>query len=134
MPAATKLVEKLSVNQQRVYEILTASIKPLTAYEVIDHASTDEMWAPPTVYRALKHLIKRGLVHRLESQKAFIACTRSHQADTSVIFAVCENCGTTKELLDDEISTRLKRCADENSFHVAKATLELRGLCLLCAV
>ena len=134
MSAGAERLPKLSVNQQRVFDTLKAETHPLTAYEIIDRVSTNGVWAPPTVYRALEHLIKRGLVHRLESQKAFIACTRSHQADTSVIFAVCENCGTTKELLDDEISTRLKRCADENSFHVAKATLELRGLCLLCAV
>ena len=132
MPAASSSPEKLSVNQQRVYEILTTSIKPLTAYEVIDHVGIDEAWAPPTVYRALKYLIRRGLVHRLESQKAFIACTRPHHAGTSVIFAVCENCGSTRELLDEDISTRLKRCADENDFRVAKTTLELRGLCLLC--
>ena len=134
MPAAANRSKTLSVNQQRVYQTLTASIRPLTAYEVIDRVNTEDVWAPPTVYRALNTLIELGLIHRIESRKAFLACTCPHQADTSAIFVVCDNCGITKELLDDEVSARLKRCADENKFRIARTTLELRGLCQQCAV
>ena len=134
MPVAATLPKRLSVNQQRVYQTLTSSIRPLTAYEVIDRVSAEDVWAPPTVYRALNALIELGLVHRLESRKAFVACTRSHQPVTSAIFVVCNNCGATKELLDEDISTRLKRCADANKFYLVKATLELQGLCQQCAV
>ena len=132
MPAAAKQRSKLSVNQQRVHDTLTAAIQPLTAYEVIDRISTDGTWAPPTVYRALKRLIEQGLVHRLESRNAFVACTCPHKMNESVIFIVCEKCDATKELLDGEISARLKQRADEHSFLVARTTLELRGLCERC--
>ena len=132
MPAAAEQRSKLSVNQQRVHDTLTAAIQPLTAYEVIDRISTDGTWAPPTVYRALKRLIEQGLVHRLESRNAFVACTCQHKMNESVIFIVCEKCDATKELLDVEISTRLKQLADEHSFLVARRTLELRGLCERC--
>ena len=133
MPSDTKATQKLSTNQQRVFDTLKSETRPLTAYEVIDRVSTDEVWAPPTVYRALKRLIEEGLVHRLESRKAFLACTHSHQNDAWVVFTICENCGNTRELSDDEIVSRLKRRASENDFLVTKVALELRGLCQTCA-
>ena len=75
MPAGAKRPPKLYVNQQRVFDTLKAETRPLTAYEVIDRVSTNGVWAPPTVYRALKRLIEESLVHRLESRNAFLACT-----------------------------------------------------------
>ena len=127
-----KRSSKLSANQQLVFDTLKAESGPLTAYEVIDRVSTGSVWAPPTVYRALKRLIDEGLVHRLESQNAFLACTRSHQSEAWNIFTICENCGATQELSDDDIATRLKDRAAENDFLVAKMTLELRGVCKTC--
>ena len=127
-----KRSSKLSANQQLVFDTLKAESGPLTAYEVIDRVSTGSVWAPPTVYRALKRLIDEGLVHRLESQNAFLACTRSHQSETWNVFTICENCGATQELSDDDIATRLRGRAAENDFLVAEMTLELRGVCRTC--
>ena len=81
MPAGAKRPPKLYVNQQRVFDTLKAETPPLTAYEVIDRVSTNGVWAPPTVYRALKRLIEEDLVHRLESRNAFLACTHPYQND-----------------------------------------------------
>ena len=134
MSAGAEKSPKLSVNQQRVFNTLKAETHPLTAYEIIDRVSTNGVWAPPTVYRALKRLIKEGLVHRLESRNAFLACTHPHHNNAWVVFTICENCRTTQELSDAEISARLKDRANENDFFVAKVTLELRGLCHTCII
>ena len=116
MPAGAKRPPKLYVNQQRVFDTLKAETPPLTAYEVIDRVSTNGVWAPPTVYRALKRLIEEGLVHRLESRNAFLACTHPHQNDARVVFAICVNSGITQKLSDAAIATRLKTRANEHDF------------------
>ena len=116
MPAGAKRPPKLYVNQQRVFDTLKAETRPLTAYEVIDRVSTNGVWAPPTVYRALKRLIEESLVHRLESRNAFLACTHPHQHDARVVFAICVNSGITQKLSDAAIATRLKTRANENDF------------------
>ena len=134
MSAGAEKSPKLSVNQQRVFDTLKAETHPLTAYEIIDRVSTNGVWAPPTVYRALKRLIKEGLVNRLESRNAFLACTHPHHNNAWVVFTICENCRTTQELSDAEIAARLNDRANENDFFVAKVTLELRGLCHTCII
>ena len=103
--SVTKGLSKLSANQQLVFDTLKAESGPLTAYEVIDRVSTGSVWAPPTVYRALKRLIDEGLVHRLESQNAFLACTRSHQSKAWIVLQFARiagqprSCRTTTLLL-----------------------------------
>ena len=50
--------------------------------------------APLQVYRALDKLVETGLVHRLESLNAFVACAHKHcHDDCASAFAICEKCG-----------------------------------------
>ena len=54
---------------------LLSSHRPLGAYEVIDELAKSMLRpAPITVYRALDFLMENGLVHRIESRNAFLAC------------------------------------------------------------
>ena len=107
--------------------------RPLTAYELIDRVSTDTIWAPPTVYRALRRLIEQGLIHRLESRNAFLACTVSHQKNEWAVFTIWDRCDESQELIDEELASILKAHAKQKSFQVREMTLELRGLFRLCA-
>src|SRR5580698_11518573 len=67
--------ERLTPIRRRVLEALLASHAPLGAYELIDRlAVRDDKPAPITIYRALDFLREQGLVHRIESRNAFIAC------------------------------------------------------------
>src|SRR5438105_11892694 len=71
--------QRLTATRRRVLEALTASHQPLGAYEIIDRlAASGPRPAPPTVYRALDFLVANGLVHRIESRNAFIACVNNH--------------------------------------------------------
>ena len=125
--------QNLTTRQQRIFDALKDEKRPLTAYELIDRVSTDTVWAPPTIYRALRRLMDQGLVHRLESRNAFLACTISHQKNEWVAFTVCDRCNAAEEFIDDELASRLKARAQQKRFHVLETTLELRGLCPLCA-
>ena len=129
-PSARK---NLTTRQQRIFDILKNEKRPLTAYELIGRVSTDTIWAPPTIYRALQRLIEQGLVHRLESRNAFLACTVSHQKNEWVAFTVCDRCNAAEEFIDEELAARLRTRAQEMSFQILETTLELRGLCRLCA-
>ena len=129
-PSARK---NLTTRQQRIFDILKNEKRPLTAYELIGRVSTDTIWAPPTIYRALQRLIEQGLVHRLESRNAFLACTVSHQNNEWVAFTVCDRCNAAEEFIDEELAARLRTRAQEMSFQILETTLELRGLCRLCA-
>ena len=53
--------------------------------------------APITVYRALDFLRDNGLVHRIESRNAFVACVNNHGGDDLVVFLICERCGAVGE-------------------------------------
>ena len=59
--------------------------------------------APITVYRALDFLMENGLVHRIESRNAFLACAHNHDASSSVAFLICDRCHSATELEDAQI-------------------------------
>ena len=75
----------------------------------------------------------QGLVHRLESRNAFLACTVSHQKNEWAVFTIWDRCDGSQELIDEELASILEAHAKQKSFQVREMTLELRGLFRLCA-
>lgn len=127
----------LAANPRKVYAVLKAARRPLTAYQLIEALRDEGMTAPPTVYRALNRLMEAGLAHRIESVNAYVACAVDH-ADApagagSVVFTLCEACGRAREVVDPRLGADLERCAQACDFIVDRATLELRGRCRDCA-
>ena len=87
--------ERLTAMRRHVLEVLSASHKPLGAYEIMDRAAlTGTRPAPITIYRALDFLRDNGLVHRIESRNAFVACVADHASGELVVFLICEHCGS----------------------------------------
>ncbi|WP_417668029.1 Fur family transcriptional regulator [Roseibium sp.] len=124
----------LTKNQALVFGALSKADGPLTAYGILDLLRSDGFRAPLQVYRALDKLVDFGMVHRLESLNAFVAC--SHPGCTShesAAFAICETCGQVEEFAPDNAISLLKAWAQEKKFKLAKTTVELRGLCAKCA-
>src|SRR5581483_10400504 len=90
--------QRLTAMRRKVLDELLASHKPLGAYEIIDRlALRGARPAPITAYRALEFLRENGLVHRIESRNAFVACVHNHLADELVVFMICEHCGAVGE-------------------------------------
>ena len=123
----------LTRNQSLVYTALTRAPGPLSAYTILDNLREEGLRAPLQVYRALDKLVEIGLVHRLESLNAFVACHHGHGDHDAAVFAICEHCGRVLELSDDATIHRLETLARDVDFAVAKTTIELRGLCERCA-
>ncbi|MBW8320682.1 MAG: transcriptional repressor [Arenimonas sp.] len=126
----------LTKNQSLVLDALSQAGAPLSAYGILDVLRDKGFRAPLQVYRALDKLVEFGLVHRLESINAFVAC--AHQKSDccthgTVAFAICNSCGRVEEFHDHAIDHRLADWARSKRFKAEKTTIELRGVCAACA-
>lgn len=123
----------LTRNQSLVLDALSHAEAPLSAYTILDRLRGDGFRAPLQVYRALDKLTGLGLVHRLESLNAFVACIQPHCHEAGMIaFAICETCGQVDEFSDEQVAERLSGWAAGQGFHPHKTTIEIRGTCAAC--
>ncbi|MDC7787466.1 Fur family zinc uptake transcriptional regulator [Rhodoplanes tepidamans] len=126
--------ERLTPMRRQVLEILAGSHKPLGAYEILELVAPEgPRPAPITVYRALDFLIAQGLVHRIESRNAFLACSHSHAAGALVAFLICERCGAVGEAPSTAISDAIKASAKALGFTPKISVIEVTGVCAHCA-
>jgi Fur family zinc uptake transcriptional regulator len=122
---------KLSRNQSQVLACLKEAGAPLSAYAILDKVRVSGISHPPTVYRALNELMQKGMVHRLQTRSAFIAC--GHGAcDGKFAFAICRQCERVVEILlsDDDQAALLGLAPEEIT--PEQVTLEIAGLCDTC--
>ncbi len=126
-------VPELTKNQSLVYDALTGAEGPLSAYTILDRLRGSGFRAPLQVYRALDKLVEFGMVHRLESLNAFVAC-RHPGCDTceTIAFAICEKCGKVAEVADEELARQLNDLAERTGFTPKKSIVEVRGHCRDC--
>lgn len=123
--------ERWTRPRRRTYELLVRSGAPVKAYDLLSsYAAEGEPPAkPPTIYRDLDFLLTHGLVHRIESLNAFVACTAegAHSAE----FLICDCCGRVEELGLGVEKAALAAAADRG-FRPARVVLEVHGLCVAC--
>jgi len=125
--------ERLTPMRRRVLEALAASHRPLGAYEIMDQVGErGARPAPITVYRALDFLRQNGLVHRIESRNAFVACVRNHRSDALVAFLICESCGAVGEAPAAAASETLAAAARSAGFTPNLSVVEITGTCSHC--
>ena len=125
----------LTKNQTLVMGALSQAKGPLSAYTILDELRDDGFRAPLQVYRALEKLVELGLVHRLESLNAFVACQHTScggDRKENVLFAICETCGNVQELVNDKLLDTVKMLASEAEFTLSQSVIELRGQCASC--
>ncbi|WP_299617889.1 Fur family transcriptional regulator [Pelagibius sp.] len=123
---------KLTRNQQLVLDRLADSSAALTAYDLLDRLRDEGLRAPVQVYRALEALGQQGLVHRIESLNAFVACC-GHDPHAAAGFAICDNCGEVTEFAFPASEEGLKSLAGAKGFETRRMTVELHGRCATCA-
>ena len=115
----------MSTHADQILAALKAAGQPKTAYELLDVCSGSAKIAPPQVYRALDKLVAQGLVHRIDSLKAYVAC--DHPGHGSVTaFQICDSCGLVSE------APAPKEVLSSHDFQVMNASVELHGLCASC--
>ena len=125
--------QKFTPIRRQVLQALLSSHRPLGAYEVIDElAKSMPRPAPITVYRALDFLMENGLVHRIESRNAFIACVHDHPEDEPVVFLICDHCGTVGEASSTDLAASLTSAARAAGFTPKSPVIEITGVCTHC--
>src|SRR5580698_7259262 len=125
--------ERLTPMRRHVLGILAASHKPLGAYEIMDEAArSGPRPAPITVYRALDFLRENGLVHRIESRNAFVACGHNHAGGDLVVFLICERCGAVGEGPGAAVADALKASSRAAGFSPKSPLIEIVGICSHC--
>ncbi|WP_064698652.1 Fur family transcriptional regulator [Halomonas caseinilytica] len=118
--------------RRRVLQMIADTRGGLKAYDLLDRLTTEHASArPPTVYRALEFLIDQGLVHRIESLNAYVACPCPEHAHGFQLL-ICRDCGRVEELHLDDINEQLGQRARELGFTVQRQTIELLGRCDAC--
>ena len=125
--------QRLTPMRRQVLEALLASHKPLGAYEIMDRAATHRgRPAPITIYRALDFLREQGLVHRIESRNAFIACAHNHESGDPVVFLICEKCGAVGEAASAAVAETIKNASRAAGFTPKTPVIEISGTCAHC--
>jgi Fur family zinc uptake transcriptional regulator len=126
--------QRLTPMRRQVLMVLLSSHQPLGAYEIMERLPPRHPRpAPITVYRVLDFLRSHGLVHRIESQNAFIACVQNHGSAEFVLFMICERCGAVGEAASTEVAQSLKSAARAVGFTSRSPVIEITGICSHCA-
>ena len=126
---------QLTPSRQRILDELCAAGKPVGAYDLIDRLTnaTGKRLAPISVYRALDFLVENGLVHRLASRNAFLACAHGHGERESVVFLICDECGAVAEATSTRVTSGLASVANSAGFAARSQVIEIAGRCAKCA-
>lgn len=122
--------ERLTHPRRRVLEMLLEAGRPVKAYDLIAGYGVEAPAKPPTVYRALGFLEKQGLVHRIESLGAFVAC-RHGEGGHAAAFLICDCCGATQEF-EPRAAHDVAKAGERAGFEVTGVTIEAHGLCADC--
>lgn len=123
---------RLTGQRREVLNCVAQSHAAVGAYDIIERmAGLGPRPAPITVYRALDFLEAHGLVHKIESRNAFVACTHPHEGKPAVML-VCERCGLVAELDAPEVFEKLQSAAQGQGFAIQRSVMELTGLCAAC--
>ena len=125
--------QKFTPIRRQVLQALLSSHRPLGAYEVIDElAQSMPRPAPITIYRALDFLMENGLVHRIESRNAFLACAHDHDETSMVAFLICDHCGSVGEIPAAPVAQSLNAAARASGFAPKLSVVEIAGTCAHC--
>jgi len=117
-----------------VLELVCVSHKPVGAYDLIGEIARERnnRAAPPTVYRTLDFLMDHGLIHRIASLNAYVACFGPRRPHDACLF-ICEQCRTVEESEAPGVAQAIGRTAAAAGFSIRGQTIEVTGLCRACA-
>jgi Fur family zinc uptake transcriptional regulator len=123
---------RLTPVRRRVLELILQSTQPMGAYALLAQLQGGRgKLGPPTVYRALDFLLAHKLIHKIETSSAFIGCRDIEHPHESQ-FMICEDCGATEEMRDEQIIESLRRLGEGRGYAVERQVIEVRGLCPAC--
>lgn len=123
----------LTKNQKIVFNLLQNSGEPLKAYAILENLKREGLKSPLQVYRALDKLVELGIIHKIESQNSFIACSNSNCASNTA-FTICRKCGDVKEIKNNHLFEQVSDLGKKNRLKVQRFNLEFYVDCNGCKV
>ena len=135
MKNKAKQTSELNNKQSLVMNLLLEAKGPLSAYQILYDLNDHGFRGPTQVYRVLDKLLELGLVHRLESMNAFVACQQEkcHEKNKEInLFTICKICGSVQELLSNGLKNIVKSLSKDNNFLLKSSVLELNWVCSKC--
>ncbi len=119
--------------RRTILRMIWLSQGPAKAYDILDQLKEQGIDAkPPTVYRTLDFLLEHGLIHKLNSQNAYVGCSHP-QKHAACYFLICNQCGDIQECCNAELKQAIAATAERNQFWAKRITLEIEGICAPCA-
>lgn len=125
--------KKFGANQILVLDALMRDHKAVSAYEIVERiAKASNRLQPVQVYRALEALLKLGLVHRLQSKNAYVACNNFDTCEAPQLF-YCSSCEQVAEISGGALPAHIAAIALEHDFKLEHGLVELIGYCSECS-
>ena len=128
---------RLTSKRKQVLSGLLKADKALSAYELVDQCKDESGKTMPamSVYRILDFLAEEHLVHKLDLNNKYVACshiTCSPEHDATQ-FLICEKCQRVDEIdIDPSMIEQLQSNMENAGFQVTSPQLEIKGICDDC--
>jgi len=129
---------RLTEKRQKILKMLLVSNRPLSAYEIKDIYNENAIKAMPamSVYRILEFLEMKNLIHKLNSNSKYLACshlTFGHKHN-SPQFLICTQCESVKEVvLSNALVSELNSLVGNSGYTLTQPKLELECICNSCS-
>ncbi len=119
--------------REAVFEALAGFDKPASAYDIAEavSASQGRRIAANSVYRILDLFVGANLATRVESANAYVANAHPDCLH-DCIFLICDSCGQTVHVDDDQLSGGVRDAAKNAGFSAPRPVIEVRGTCGDC--
>ena len=117
-----------------IFEAIATLDKPASAYDIADAVSKSQgrRVAANSVYRILDLFVTANVATRVESANAYLANAHP-DCDHDCIFLVCDDCGNTTHIDDDDVTQGVRAAARKAGFKPVRPVIEVRGTCADCA-
>jgi len=129
----TKEGEQWTDMRAAVFDALAGFERPASAYDIAEAVSNAQgrRVAANSVYRILDLFVSANLARRVESANAYVA-NQHPDCLHDCIFLICDNCGQTVHIDDDNLSGGVRKAAKTAGFSAPRPVIEVRGTCGDC--
>jgi Fur family transcriptional regulator, zinc uptake regulator len=129
----TRQGEQWTDMRASVFDALAGFDKPASAYDIAEAVSGSEgrRVAANSVYRILDLFVSANLARRVESANAYVANAHPDCLH-DCIFLICDSCGQTVHIDDDQLSGGVRDAARSAGFKAQRPVIEVRGKCGDC--
>ena len=129
----TRQGEQWTDMRASVFDALAGFDKPASAYDIAEAVSSSQgrRVAANSVYRILDLFVNANLARRVESANAYVA-NQHPDCLHDCIFLICDTCGQTVHLDDDQLSGGVRAAAKSAGFSTPRPLIEERGKCGDC--